>query len=109
MGSAILCNNISRGSKWVRKRAECLGKGILSSGKVCFVFRQKSHSTHLSGLRKISSDRPLRFLRIPCRKCSPQNRRRNHKTARLEVFHMRKTYRPRLCFYSYIVTNFPPV
>ena len=68
-----------------------MDKGILSSGKVCFMFRQKSHSTHLSGLRKISSNRPPHFLRIPCRKCSPQNRRRNHKTARLEVFHIRKT------------------
>ena len=89
-GLAILCNNISSGSKWGRKRAECFGKGILSSGKVCFVFRQKSHSTHLSGLRMISSNRPLRFRRIPCRKCAPQNRRENRKEARLETFKLVK-------------------
>lgn len=72
--SAILSNNISGGSKWVRKRTEDLYKGILSSGKV-----------------------------------PPLNRLKKQKMARLEVFHIRKTYRPRLCFCSYIVTNFPAV
>ena len=58
--------------------------------------------------QKIYLNRPLRFLRILRRKCYCLNGLTNVEVARLEDYRLRKAFRPRFTFGSYIFTGFLP-
>ena len=86
MGSAILCNNISSGSKWVRKRAECFSEGDSEFREGVFRVPAKVtlHTPSRTQKAFSKSSAPLPPHSLP--EMISQNRRRIRKTARLEVF-----------------------
>ena len=67
----------------------------------------KSHATHILSSGKVHQDIRSASCMFPTGSSVKQNRRENRETARLEGITICKTFWPRLCYCSYIVTIFP--